>query len=169
MSVVIRPPVIADVEAVAQVHVETWRETYRGLMPDELLDSPDMMGKRRRMWSSLITPENHPDHVSAIADQDGAIVGIALSGPSEAEDRPGDRQLFVLYAYAAVHGWGIGQQLLDAVVSRSERTSLWVADPNPRAQAFYRRNGFDFDGAVETDEYDGVRELRMVREPAEAL
>lgn len=168
MSFVIRPPVIDDVEAVAQVHVETWREAYRGLMPDELLDSPDMMGKRRRMWSSLITPENHTDHISAIAEQDGAIVGIALSGPSAAEDRPGERQLFVLYAYAAVHGSGVGQQLLDAVVGPEERTSLWVADPNPRAQAFYRRNGFDFDGDVETDENDGVRELRMVREPAEA-
>lgn len=167
MSVVIRPHVIEDVEAVAQVHVETWRETYRGLMPDELLDSPDMMDNRRRMWTSLVTPDNHPDHISAIADQDGVIVGIALSGPSEEDDRPGDRHLYVLYAYAAVHGSGIGQQLLDAVVSPGERTSLWVADPNPRAQAFYRRNGFDFDGAVETDEYDGVRELRMVREPSE--
>lgn len=168
MSVVIRPPVIDDVEAAAQVHVETWRETYRGIMPDELLDSPDMVDKRRRMWASLATPENHPDHISAIADQDGAIVGIALSGPSEDEDRPDDRHLHVLYAYAAVHGSGIGQQLLDAVVHPGQRTCLWVADPNPRAQAFYRRNGFDFDGAVETGKYDGVREVRMVREPTKA-
>ncbi|WP_166787597.1 TetR/AcrR family transcriptional regulator [Cryobacterium levicorallinum] len=39
--------------------------------------------------------------------------------------------------------------------------ALWVADPNPCAQTFYRKHGFFADGAVKTD--DGVRELRRVR------
>ena len=39
--------------------------------------------------------------------------------------------------------------------------SLWVADPNPRAQAFYRKHRFDFDGAGRVE--SGVRELRMAR------
>lgn len=167
MSVVIRPHGIDDVEAVAKVHVETWRETYRGLMPDELLDSPDMVENRRRMWTSLLTPENRRDYSSAIADQDGTVVGIALSGPSPGDERGSDRHLFVLYTYSAIHGSGVGQRLLDAVVNLEERTSLWVADPNPRARAFYRRNGFTCDGEIKTDEYDGVREVRMVRERPE--
>lgn len=167
MSAVIRPHGIDDVEAVAQVHVETWRETYRGLMPDELLDSPDMVEDRRRMWTSLLAPENRRDFSSAIADQDGIIIGIALSGPLPADERGSDRHLFVLYTYTAIHGSGVGQRLLDAVVDPEERTSLWVADPNPRAQAFYRRNGFTCDGGVKTDEYDGVREIRMIRDRPE--
>jgi predicted GNAT family N-acyltransferase len=40
---------------------------------------------------------------------------------------------------------------------------LWVADPNPRAQAFYRKHGFVADGAAQVE--DGVREIRMVRGP----
>ncbi len=43
-----------------------------------------------------------------------------------------------------------------------ESVGLWVADPNPRAQAFYRKHGFVADGAVQVA--DGVREIRMVRE-----
>jgi len=38
---------------------------------------------------------------------------------------------------------------------------MWVADPNPRAQAFYRKHGFVADGAAQVE--DGVREIRMVR------
>jgi predicted GNAT family N-acyltransferase len=38
---------------------------------------------------------------------------------------------------------------------------LWVADPNPRAQAFYRKQGFVPDGTSKVE--DGVREIRMVR------
>ncbi|MDX5460823.1 MULTISPECIES: GNAT family N-acetyltransferase [Micromonospora] len=42
------------------------------------------------------------------------------------------------------------------------RRALWVADPNPRAQAFYRRHGFVADGTIQVQ--DGVREIRMVRD-----
>lgn len=36
----------------------------------------------------------------------------------------------------------------------------WVADPNPRAQAFYRKTGFRADGNRSDD---GIPEIRMVR------
>ncbi len=39
---------------------------------------------------------------------------------------------------------------------------LWVADPNPRAQAFYRKHGFVPDGTAQVE--NGVREIRMVRD-----
>ena len=39
--------------------------------------------------------------------------------------------------------------------------ALWVADPNPRAQAFYRKHGFASDGSAQVE--DGVREIPMVR------
>jgi GNAT superfamily N-acetyltransferase len=68
----------------------------------------------------------------------------------------------VLYVHAADHGTGAGQALLEAVVDRVEPTGLWVADPNPRAQAFYRKHGFAADGTAKVE--DGVREIRMVRD-----
>jgi predicted GNAT family N-acyltransferase len=36
-----------------------------------------------------------------------------------------------------------------------------VADPNPRAQAFYGKHGFEPDGVTKVD--DGVSEVRLVR------
>ena len=59
------------------------------------------------------------------------------------------------------HGTGAGPALLEAVVDPEESAALWVADPNPRAQAFYRKHGFLADGATQVE--DGVREVRMVR------
>jgi hypothetical protein len=32
-----REAIIADVAAIARVHVESWRTTYRGLLPDDYL------------------------------------------------------------------------------------------------------------------------------------
>ena len=39
--------------------------------------------------------------------------------------------------------------------------ALWVAGPNPRAQAFFRKHGFLARGAAQVE--GGVREIRMVR------
>ncbi len=131
----------------ARVHVDTWLETYRGIMPDDLLDAPDLLDRRQRMWTQILAGD--PER------------GLSRTA------RPEARHLYVLYAYRSMHGTGVGQDLLDAVIDPTVTTALWVADPNPRAQAFYSKNGFVADGTVKTDEYDGVREVRMVR-PARA-
>ena len=68
----------------------------------------------------------------------------------------------MLYVLAADHGTGAGRALLEAVIDRAESAALWVADPNPRAQAFYRKHGFVADGTAQVD--GGVREIRMVRD-----
>ena len=68
----------------------------------------------------------------------------------------------MLYVYAADHGTGAGPALLGAVVDPEESVALWVADPNPRAQAFYGKHGFVADGAVQVE--SGVREIRMIRD-----
>ena len=70
-----------------------------------------------------------------------------MSGLPEDATAAWTRQLYVLYVYAADHGTGAGRALLEAVIGATEPTALWVADPNPRAQAFYRKWGFSECGA----------------------
>ncbi len=84
-----------------------------------------------------------------------------MSGPPEDVTAAWTRQLYVLYVYVADHGTGAGRALLEAVVDSAEQAALWVADPNPRVQAFYRKHGFAADGTARFE--DGVREIRMVR------
>ena len=84
-----------------------------------------------------------------------------MSGPPLDAAAAWTRQLHVLYVHAADHGTGAGSALLEAVVDPDESAALWVADPNPRAQAFYRKHGFVADGSAQVEH--GVREIRMVR------
>jgi GNAT superfamily N-acetyltransferase len=160
-SLLVRPARIEDVAEMARVHVRCWQETYRGLMPDAVLDDPGFPAARERMWADVLTGERYRRNRVAVAERDGELAGIAMSGPPEDVTVAWARQLYVLYVYAVHHGTGAGRALLEAVLGPAEPVALWVADPNPRAQAFYRKHGFAADGTARFE--DGVREIRMVR------
>jgi len=161
-ALAVRPATVGDVPAMARVHVQSWRETYRGLMPDSVLDDPHLVGAREQFWAAALTDPRYAQNRAAVAELDGELIGVAMSGPV-LEAGPGQRQLYVLYVLSSAFGSGAGPALLDAVLDAEESAMLWVADPNPRAQAFYRRHGFEADGA-EASTF-GVREVRMVRGP----
>jgi L-amino acid N-acyltransferase YncA len=145
----------------AGVNVRCWQETYRGLMPDAVLDDPGFLAARQRFWTAALTDERYRENRVAVAERDDQLVGIAMSGPPLDAAAAWARQLHVLYVYAADHGMGAGSALLEAVVDPEESAALWVADPNPRAKAFYRKHGFVADGTAHVE--DGMREIRMVR------
>jgi GNAT superfamily N-acetyltransferase len=160
-SLTVRPARAEDVAQMARVNVRCWQETYRGLMSDALLDDPGFLAARERFWTAALTDGRYRDNRVAVAERDGELVGIAMSGPPLDAAAAWARQLYVLYVYAAHHGTGAGRALLEAVVDPDESAALWVADPNPRAHAFYRKHGFVADGTAQVE--DGVREIRMVR------
>jgi len=153
---------VEDAAQMARVNVRCWQETYRGLMPDAVLDDPGLVAARERFWTAALTDERYRANRVAVCERDGDLVGIAMSGPPLDADSTWARQLYVLYVLAADHGTGCGLALLDAVLDPDESVALWVADPNPRAQAFYRKHGFVADGAAQVD--NGVREIRMLRD-----
>jgi GNAT superfamily N-acetyltransferase len=136
----------------ARVNVRCWQETYRGLMSDAVLDDPGLPAARERFWTAALTDERYRENRVAVAERDGELVGIAMSGPPLDVAAAWTRQLYVLNVYAADHGTGAGPALLEAVVDPEESAALWVADPNPRAQAFYRKHGFVADGTAQVED-----------------
>ncbi|HYO86914.1 MAG TPA: GNAT family N-acetyltransferase [Dermatophilaceae bacterium] len=160
-SLVVRPARVEDIAQMARVNVQCWQETYRGLMSDAVLDDPSFLAARERFWTALLTDPRYRENRVAVAERDGELVGLAMSGPPFDGGAAWTRQLYVLYVYAAHHGTGAGPALLEAAVDPEESAALWVADPNPRAQAFYRTHGFVDDGTDQVE--DGVRQIRMVR------
>jgi ribosomal protein S18 acetylase RimI-like enzyme len=159
--IIIRPARVLDVPQMARVIVRCWQETYRGLMPDAVLDDPGFPAARERMWTAALTDERYRQNRVAVAERDEELVGIAMSGPPQDITAAWTRQLYVLYVHAADHGTGAGRALLEAVIGPEESVVLWVADPNPRAQAFYRKHGFVADGTAQVQ--DGIPAIRMVR------
>jgi GNAT superfamily N-acetyltransferase len=164
MSFVIREPAVGEAAPLAELHVATWREAYAHLLPGGFFDE-EHVASRHRMWNQILNDPS-PAVTVRVAEQDGRIVGFALVGPSSAEgdEKPArDTHLYAIYVSAAHHGTGVGQALLDSVLGTAPAT-LWVAKQNPRAIAFYVRNGFDFDGMEKIDPAaPAITDAHMVR------
>lgn len=154
----VRAATVADAEVLARLHLECWRETYSGLLSPAFV-AAQTVEDRLAMWQGLLAGP-HADR-QFVAVLGGQPVGFAGSFPP-AEDRE-VAELWGIYLLKAHHGAGLGQKLLEAALG-AEPAALWVAEDNPRAQAFYRRNGFTFTGARETfDDWEGIAVLRMMR------
>jgi GNAT superfamily N-acetyltransferase len=160
-AVTVREARADDARAMARVHVESWRETYRGLMADAVLDDPEFIERRERFGHAALSDERYAQNRAAVAEHDSEVIGIAMAGPQE----PGDdcvANLHLIYVLAAYHGSGAGPALLQAVLNLDASAALWVVDPNPRAQAFYRKHGFRPNGNRRLE--DGVNAIRMTRQ-----
>ncbi|QEE60588.1 GNAT family N-acetyltransferase [Salinibacterium sp. dk2585] len=160
-EVLIRPVRDSDVEDLGRVHATCWHETYDTLISKAALEnlSPRRMAE---LWSRMATRGEEYNQFAALVD--GEIVGFVGSGPARDENPPRERELYFIYLLAKYQGTGIGQKLFDAACG-SNPGYLWVAKDNPRAHAFYKRNGMVLDGAEEVHQLLGedLVEVRFVR------
>lgn len=140
----IRRAHVADAPAIAKVHVDGWRSTYRGLVPDDFLASLSY-AQREQLWRRILS-ESEPDTCVYVAeDQSGTVVGFASGGRECRGDPTYTGELYAIYLLEAYQGQGIGRQLTMAVVNRLIEAGMaslliWVLAENP-ARGFYEALG----------------------------
>ena len=163
----VRPAGVGDADAIAQVHVASWRAAYHGLLPQRVLD--DLSVRRRaEQWRDRLT---EPDHTALVAVNAGRVLGFASGGPSRSGDGNEGRAGEIYAIYLAPHVWGedVGPALLDATLTglaqKHYEVMLWVLSSNVRARRFYERQGLLPDGAAKNVRFGDavVREVRYRR------
>jgi len=131
-----------DAEAIERVRYETWQATYRGLMPNALLDRMTLnVGARRERLRA-----QPPDHSCFVAEAGGAVVGFAFGGPERAKDPDYRGEVYAIYVLPAFQGRGLGRALIrECARELGQRgiTSLliWVLRENEIGRRFYERLG----------------------------
>ncbi len=156
-GVFVRRAQVEDAYAVATVHVESWRATYRGDMPDEYLDSLKPEDRFELTQQRFADPNNVVATFVGLLDDH--VVGFGSYSPSR--DEKGCGEVAALYALPSVLGMGVGKALLDEGESwlRSQQfptAYLWVLPTNDRARRFYGRQGWVCDDVEKMAEVWGV-------------
>ncbi len=153
----IRKALPEDAEAFSACQYACWVEAYSELWDSDRfarMNAADLSDTRRTEIETGVFGHY-------LAEVDGEVVGIAMSGPSSDEDKLADLELYAIFVREAFYGTGIATQLLNAATG-TDPVSLWVYRDNARASAFYVNRGFIPDGAERVDP-SGILELRFIR------
>ncbi|AYF75167.1 GNAT family N-acetyltransferase [Nocardia yunnanensis] len=154
------PLAAEQVRGMSECHIACWRESYAGLVPQHVLDAFDL-DRRAQAWERIRV--EYPGRIVVAVHDDGTVIGFASSGPPRDESPVAERELSALYVRAAYYGTGVAQELMARVLSPDADTALWVFEENPRAQAFYRKYGFELDGERRAEAFTPAIQVRMVR------
>jgi len=131
-----------DADAIERVRTDTWRVTYRGLMPDAVLDSLGYDSSRRRLHMAAMPA----DGFVLVAEHVGAVVGFAYGGSSRGEDAAHPGEIYAIYVLPSHQGHGHGSALMRRsareLLARGWRGMLvWVLRENRPSRLFYERMG----------------------------
>ncbi len=157
----ITPLAAEHCRSLAECHIACWREAYRGLIPDHVLDAFDVE-RRAEQWERIRAAVLPPDSV-LVALVDDEVVGFAGVRAVRETPATAEREVNAMYVRAAWYGTGLAHELMREVLDTHRDTALWVFEENPRARAFYRKYGFELDGARRAERFSPSIEVRMVR------
>ncbi|PWW30575.1 L-amino acid N-acyltransferase YncA [Cytobacillus oceanisediminis] len=105
----IRKAVLTDAKGIAKVHVDSWRTTYKNIIPDEFLKKLSY-DQRTDLWNRNITKEGN--YVFVAENDEGEIIGFADCGKRESNNATNSGDLTAIYLFQEYQGKGVGKQLL---------------------------------------------------------
>ncbi|MCQ4088625.1 GNAT family N-acetyltransferase [Saccharibacillus sp. JS10] len=133
-----------DAAGIAQVHVDSWKTTYKGIVSDIYLDNLSVQERRTKWQKRLQDPE--PGEGVMVAENDrGQICGFLDYGVDRESGKVHEAELYAVYLLQSEQRKGIGRQMVDRMLSELQAREyrslmIWVLEQNP-AIAFYQRLG----------------------------
>jgi len=135
MVVTVRRAQIQDTDAISRIHVDTWRITYRNIIPAKILDGMSY-GRSKEMWDDRLINDADPTAVFVAEAETGALVGFISCGPARGPKQGYDGELYAIYVAPRMQRMGVGRMLVLAAVRELrvrgfESMVAWVLGDNP--------------------------------------
>ncbi|MGZ3742926.1 MAG: N-acetyltransferase family protein, partial [Pseudobdellovibrionaceae bacterium] len=146
-----------DEPGIAKVHIKSWQEAYKDLIPqDYLAQLPSELDERINMWTKILA---NPQRWTWVAEGNQGIVGFVLFGLPRDQNREDFIELGAIYLLASEKNKGIGFSLLSSGFDHMKelgfkRVYCWVLEKNPTIK-FYERSGAVFSGQIKGDTIGG--------------
>ncbi len=134
----------SDAQVIARIHVETWRATYAGLLPDRVLANMREQN-HRASWNNLLMRQHAREIVLVAEAARTGVVGFVSAGRSRSSIERYAGEVYTLYVAPDFQNQGIGTRLLESAFQRLDAEELrgvmlWVLARNP-SRFFYEAAG----------------------------
>ena len=143
MKYLIRTKQKKDCKDIAHVVTIAWNETYKGIVPDAVLDEMyDNEDERvEREYKQFQDESIH----KFVLEVDNEVVGFVNVGKSTDEDYPDSGELYAIYILKKYHGYGYGRKLVETAIDELKRMGfsdmiIGCLDGNPTNE-FYKHMG----------------------------
>ncbi len=130
-----------DAAAIAHVYIDSWHDTYAGVLSKQLLCSMTPKGQTIR-WKSAI---EHRELVLVAEHEKHGILAMASAGAARDRGLGLDGEVYTLYVDPTFLGMGAGRQLLTGTFAelrkRAFRSCVIWAHAKNNARYFYEAMG----------------------------
>ncbi|MHA1569361.1 MAG: GNAT family N-acetyltransferase, partial [Alphaproteobacteria bacterium] len=142
-SLIIRDADPADAKVIARIHIDTWRSTYAGMIPDRVLVGMSASSQQAQ-WERQLRGRRGGEFALVAQDPVHGIIGFGSAGRTRG-GAPYQGEVYTLYVHPDCQGQGIGRRLLaglfDGLRERDLNSAVvWVLAMNP-ARFFYEAMG----------------------------
>lgn len=144
LKITFREATIADVLAVAKVHVQSWRESFTGIVPQTYLDKMSVEN-RAKAFESGFADDFYKMFVAVT--QENGIVGFADFGKIRDYQSKFEAELYAIYLLRDFQRKGIGGKLFDLgvkylVANNMNSLSLTALEVSPYKRFYEKMGGY---------------------------
>lgn len=154
-----------DARILGEIHSASWKEAYKGIISDEILNS-FTSEKREAFFRKALSEGWEEDAIIFSGNQGLGLICIGKSRDCDLMDDFGE--IWGIYLLPDYWNQGIGSRLIDWGIHELKKRSythisLWVLEENMNARRFYEKKGFRHDGTKKDIRIgNDLKEIRYV-------
>lgn len=151
----IREAIKADAATIAEAHIKAWCVGYKGIMPNEYLNSLSVE-LRTIQWQEALSKTDLGTNL--VIEYKNIVSGFCVYGPARDKDLSNKNvgELVALNILPSKWSLGLGTELVKNVIESANNKNwkslyLWVIKENNRARNLYESMGFEVEGKEKID------------------
>lgn len=143
-KIMIREATVSDASEVAEVHVQSWQQSYINIIDGDYLKNISF--EHRLELRNKILQSNDINQTHVVAVYNDKIIGFCDAGPAFENTAYYRGEIYAIYVLEKFKNMGVGQKLFNTAHAFLVQKKLlpyvaWVLKENHHACAFYAKNG----------------------------
>jgi GNAT superfamily N-acetyltransferase len=140
----IQEATLKHAQGLANVHVKTWKISYKGIIDQAHLDALDLKQREER-WINILQTPNRKSQVYVLLNNQNQVIGFYSIGESREKEHNYTHELWGLYILPEYQGRGLGLFMFEDIKKKlhalnAQSLCVMVLEQGP-AVAYYKKMG----------------------------
>lgn len=164
MSINIRKVTINDLRIISNIHVDTWRNSYKGILSNNFLANLSY-DKQLEKWLNRLIYNNNNNEFMYLIEYNSEIVGFSSANITDSYDG----YINTIYIKNEYQKKGLGKKLFLFIKRKlnelgARRIFLWCFEENKNKNFYLKLNGRIVNQQIVNLDNKSIREIQFVFE-----